>query len=241
MSDFTLAIDTSTYTQFIALLKGTQVLAHIRQEPPRQHGNMLLPAIAELLSSHELTSADLSLIVTGVGPGSFTGLRVGLACAKGIALATSCPIVGISTLQALAYATARSRPGALIVAAVDARKREVYAGGYIWNSDAQKLEVKLPEQALTPGALRDTIEAHDVQAFVGFMVSKYAPLRPTPSDRFITLGDPLCAPDAVALALLGQDRFATTQKSELATLEPNYVRPSDAEISIKKREVAKLP
>lgn len=239
MSDWTLAIDTSTYTQVIALMRDGQVLSHIRQEPPRHHGNMLLKAIDEILTLHSTHAKDLGLIVTGVGPGSFTGLRVGIACAKGLALATGCPIVGISTLKTLAYHAARNQPGALVVAAVDARKREVYAGGYTWSADTTSLTTIIEEQAIAPAACRAMLEAQNARVLAGFMVSKYDPLRPTPSDTYVTLEEPLLAPDAVALAMLGRQKFATTQASELDSLEPNYIRPSDAEISLKKREAAR--
>ncbi len=235
MPDYTLALDTSTYTQVIALLDGEQVLTHIRQEPPRHHGNMLLSAIDEMLALHGIRAQDLSLIVVGAGPGSFTGLRVGMACAKGLAIATGCPIVGRSTLEALAYHTAKSMPGELIVAAVDARKREVYAGGYLWDTDTESLQVAMEEQAWAPAELREAITTRGARVLNGFMTGKYAPLRATPSDTHVTLAEPLLAPDGVALALLGRAHYATTQQSELATLEPNYIRPSDAEISLKKR------
>ncbi len=235
MADWTLAIDTSTYTQIICLMEGDRVRAHTQQEPPGNHGSMLLSAIDLLLTQHEITTKDLALIAIGVGPGSFTGLRVGLACAKGLALATGCPIVGVSTLQAMALPFAMSQPGKLITAAVDARKKEVYSGSYTWDNASQSLQVTHKEQALAPAALHDLMVTHHTSAFVGFMTSKYKPLRPSEDDPYTTLDSNFTAPSGVALATLGKLRFASLQESELATLEPNYIRPSDAEVSLQKR------
>lgn len=235
---WTLAIDTSTYTQIVCLMQHETVRAHLQHEPPGNHGSQLLHTIHTLLEEHDLTVQELDLIVAGVGPGSFTGLRVGLAAMKGLALATNCPIVGVSTLEAIAYPIAMSRPGEVITAAVDARKKEVYAGFYVWNEASNGLERVIEEQALAPTALIDLMKTHKARVLAGFKTSKYKPLRGSVQDDHITLPDHFTIPGGVALARLGKQKFAATPQSELATLEPNYIRPSDAEISLQKRLAA---
>lgn len=235
---WTLAIDTSTYTQIVCLMQDETVRAHLQHEPPGNHGSQLLRTIDTLLKEHDLTVQELDLLVAGVGPGSFTGLRVGLAAVKGLALATNCPIVGVSTLEAIAYPIALSRPGDVITAAVDARKKEVYAGFYSWNSSANRLEHVVEEQAISPDALVELMQTHGTRVFAGFKTSKYRPLRAREEAPYVTLPEHFTIPGGVALARIGKQKFATSQASELATLEPNYIRPSDAEISLQKRTIA---
>ena len=235
---WTLAIDTSTYTQIVCLMRDDAVCAHLQHEPPGNHGSQLLQTVDTLLKEHALTVQDLGLIVTGIGPGSFTGLRVGLAALKGIALATGCPIVGVSTLETIALPIAMSRPGEVITAAVDARKKEVYAGFYTWNTTSTSLERVVEEQAISPEALTSLMHTHGTRVFAGFKTSKYKPLRASMEAPYVTLSDHFTMPGGVALAQLGRQKFAATPHSELATLEPNYIRPSDAEISLQRRTQA---
>ena len=232
MPHHTLAVDTSTYTQAVALLRDDDVLAHVRELPEAHHGGQLLGLIDRLLRSRGLRPADLDLLVCGLGPGSFTGLRVGMACLKGLSMTTGRPLVGASTLAALSLPYALARPGEPVASAVDARKKEVYSGSYAWNKAEDALQIVEPERALSPQALRQALEQGGAALLVGFMVGKYAPLRPRAGDRFTIATEPHVAPDAVSLATLGRARFeALGEQSELDALEPNYIRPSDAELN----------
>ena len=102
----TLSLDTSTKLQAIGLLEDDLILERRVRRVRYNHGSSLLTAVDGLLSAHGKTVADLSLIGIGMGPGSFTGLRVGMATAKGIARAAGVPIQGASTLASFALAPA---------------------------------------------------------------------------------------------------------------------------------------
>ena len=120
-----LAIETSTSQASVALLEnGTLVIerAHAR---PKQSAERLLPLIAELLAETGWPRTSLARIGVSVGPGSFTGLRVGIACAQGLALGLGLPIVGVTSLRAMARAVPEKLPGRRC-AVLDARRNEVF-------------------------------------------------------------------------------------------------------------------
>lgn len=122
-----LAFDTAAAVCAVALLDGGRVVA--RERPmARGHAEALLPMVGEVLDAAGLGFADLDLLAVTVGPGAFTGLRVGLAAARGLRLATGLPCLGVSTLEALA-ATARRQTGCRlpVLAVLDTRRGDVYA------------------------------------------------------------------------------------------------------------------
>jgi len=101
----TLALDTAADSISVAVLKGTKILAHKYQRMERGQGEALIPMIQEVLSNSKLDFPDLERVAVSVGPGSFTGVRIGLATARGIGLALNIPVVGITSFEAAAYGT----------------------------------------------------------------------------------------------------------------------------------------
>ena len=128
MSDL-LAIDSSGSACSVALGRGEDVLARHR-EAPRQQIQMVLPMVDELLAKRGTTLARLDGIAFGQGPGSFTGIRIALAVAQGLAMAHELPVVGISSLAALAQGAHRGSGREAFLVAQDARMGEVYWGCY---------------------------------------------------------------------------------------------------------------
>ena len=121
----TLAIDTSGPTLSLGLFDGAQALAVMREEIGRRHAERLRPVLEELFDAAGLRPSDLTRIGVVRGPGSFTGLRVGLAFARGLALATGAKAVGVSTFEAIAPSVANDdAPFALVL---DAKRGEVFA------------------------------------------------------------------------------------------------------------------
>lgn len=123
-----LAIDTSTPAAGVALMDGGTVLAESNLDSGITHSRTLLPEVKRLLDEFGIEIRDLTLVAVGLGPGSFTGLRIGLAVAKGLAWAARIPLVGVPTLDALA----RGYPGDAdqICPFLDARRNQVYAALY---------------------------------------------------------------------------------------------------------------
>lgn len=114
-----LAIDTATRWLGLALHDGTAVLAEIGWRCLNNHTIELTPAIRDLLQRHQLSSADLGGIAVAIGPGSYTGLRVGLAVAKGLSLANQIPLIGVPTLDIVAAAFGPDTGELVVVAEAD--------------------------------------------------------------------------------------------------------------------------
>jgi tRNA threonylcarbamoyladenosine biosynthesis protein TsaB len=237
------AVDTSTLTLSCALVEALpgappRLLADATERAPASgsqggHGARLPAAIVELLAAHGRTLQDVEGWAVGIGPGSFTGLRIGLATLKGIAYATGRPIAGASSLAAMALAAAPAAPaGAVLVPLLDAKKAEVYAGFY--RAGAGGLEAVRPEAALSPEALaercRALLAAHGApplvfgegfEAFAGKLAGQVS-----------RLDTPVAAPPAAAVAALAAPHLlgAPFDAQRLFALEPHYVRPSEAEV-----------
>ena len=124
-----LAFDTSTEACSCAVLQGSRLEERF-ELIPRQHTQRLLPMIHDLLRELGLGFADLDAVAFGKGPGSFTGLRIAAGVAQGIAFAADLPVIGVSTLAALALEAAESLPTALVFSCLDARINEIYCGWY---------------------------------------------------------------------------------------------------------------
>lgn len=124
-----LALDTATPAVTVALhdTEGERTLAAADQSDARRHGELLLPSIDRVLSTAGRALHDVTGIVVGVGPGPYTGLRVGLATAQAFGAALHTPVYGLCTLDGIAYASGLSAP---FVVATDARRREVYWARY---------------------------------------------------------------------------------------------------------------
>ncbi|WP_194755312.1 tRNA (adenosine(37)-N6)-threonylcarbamoyltransferase complex dimerization subunit type 1 TsaB [Aliidiomarina indica] len=122
-----LAIDSATEFCSVAIQQGDQVFVR-GQEAPRQHANLLLPYVQDVLTEAGMTLADLDAIAVGSGPGSFTGVRIAAGVAQGLAFSQNIPLIGVSSLQAMAQQAYRKHAVHHVAAAIDARMGEVYWG-----------------------------------------------------------------------------------------------------------------
>ncbi|MBD3653606.1 tRNA (adenosine(37)-N6)-threonylcarbamoyltransferase complex dimerization subunit type 1 TsaB [Kangiella sp.] len=124
-----LVIDTSTEACSVALQVGDTVYSDYKVAP-RQHGELVLPMVDSLLEKAQIKLPDLDVIGYGQGPGAFTGLRICISIVQGLAYGAGVPVVGVSSLQAMAQATYQSTGEKHILSAIDARMGEVYWGVY---------------------------------------------------------------------------------------------------------------
>ncbi|WP_234433053.1 MULTISPECIES: tRNA (adenosine(37)-N6)-threonylcarbamoyltransferase complex dimerization subunit type 1 TsaB [unclassified Streptomyces] len=125
-----LAVDTATPAVTVALHDGTAVVAESSQVDARRHGELLLPAVDRVLGEAGTGLDAVTGVVVGVGPGPYTGLRVGLVTAATFGSVLSVPVYGLCTLDALAYAAGRSGLEGPFAVATDARRKEVYWARY---------------------------------------------------------------------------------------------------------------
>src|SRR5947207_8686334 len=190
-----LAVETSTLSGGAALLDDERVVGEYTLDVRITHSERLMAAIDRLLSDAGWTPRDLEGLAVTVGPGSFTGLRVGLSTVKGLALALAIPVAAVPTLDAMA---AMLPYAALPVCPVlDARKREVYASLYRWEGGAMRREWEY--QALAPEALAARLGEPVIVPGAGAPAIRSPPSRPAPGTH--------CAPSPASVALLGVDRL----------------------------------
>ncbi|MFI0710895.1 tRNA (adenosine(37)-N6)-threonylcarbamoyltransferase complex dimerization subunit type 1 TsaB [Streptomyces inhibens] len=206
-----LALDTATPAVTVALHDGARVLAESRQVDARRHGELLLPAVDRVLAEAGLKLDAVSDIVVGVGPGPYTGLRVGLVTAATFGAVLDVPVHGLCSLDGLAYASGLTEP---FVVATDARRKEVYWARY---ADAR---TRLTEPSVDrPADIADQVAG--VPA-VGAGALLY--------DTVFT-GVRREAPEhqsAGALAALAAEKLAAGE--ELPAPRPLYLRRPDAQV-----------
>jgi tRNA threonylcarbamoyladenosine biosynthesis protein TsaB len=151
-----LAFDTALGACSVALVENAKLLASAQQLQSQGQAEALLPMIESVLHAVGLSYRDLDLIAATVGPGTFTGLRIGLAAARGLRLASSVPLVGVTTLEVLAEGVPSStRAGRALLAVIDARRGEVYAQAFDAAltplSEPQLLDLAAAAGLLPPG------------------------------------------------------------------------------------------
>ena len=150
-----LALDTSTEACSVALALDGQMLA-LDEVCPQQHSKRILPMIQQLLADASVTLHQLDGIVFGRGPGSFTGVRIGVSVAQGLAFGADLPVFGVSTLAAMAQAAAVQQNATEVIAAIDARMAEVYIATYTLD-EAGLMQAITPEIAAKPAALPEIL------------------------------------------------------------------------------------
>nr|WP_155073711.1 tRNA (adenosine(37)-N6)-threonylcarbamoyltransferase complex dimerization subunit type 1 TsaB [Streptomyces taklimakanensis] len=215
-----LALDTATPAVTVALHDGERVLASSDETDARRHGELLLPAVDRVLTEAGVALGDVTDVVVGVGPGPYTGLRVGLMTATTVAAARDVPVHGLCTLDGIAYAAGTAGLEGPFVVATDARRKEVYWARY---ADAR---TRLGEPAVDRPA--DIAEVVAGVPAVGLGARMYA-------ETFTGVRDDL--PEhvsAAALAALAAERLAAgagtgEQRGFLPPL-PLYLRRPDARV-----------
>lgn len=129
-----LAIETATEACSVALLHGDELIDR-SELAPRRHAELVLPMAEDLLAEAGITRKQLDAIAVGRGPGAFTGVRLAISVAQGLALALDIPVVPVSSLAALAMQAPKN--GAVTLAAIDARRAEIYAGTFRFDPDGR--------------------------------------------------------------------------------------------------------
>jgi tRNA threonylcarbamoyladenosine biosynthesis protein TsaB len=223
-----LACDTSTGTTSIALLEDGVPTAELTLRAPGPRSADLLTDVAGLLSRRGLVLADVDLLVTALGPGSFTGVRVGMATMKGLAWATGKPLAGVGTLDALAASVAGGAP---VLAALDARKGELYAALF-----GPGGEVRIAPAALRPEAVAASVAAAvPTGPIVGVgegVLAARAALEAALGDRLVLAPAESHVVRASVLARLG----LAAPRRDPAEIEPLYLRRSEAEVNADARQ-----
>jgi tRNA threonylcarbamoyladenosine biosynthesis protein TsaB len=219
-----LAVETATRVMSVALLDGERVVAEITSDDERVHSERLLPAIDRLLELAGVSLAQVGAFAVSIGPGSFTGLRIGLATLKAFALDEARPVVPVSTLAALCAAAAGARGP--VAALLDARRGEVYAAACARAGDCEPL--LLPDSVFTPEELAAALPP-ETTLVVGEGAEPAAArlLLLQPDLRSIHPAE--CAARASRVGRLGRVVLAAGRAVPAAELVPRYVRRAEAE------------
>lgn len=220
-----LAFDTSTQTGSVAILDESALVAEYTLNVRTTHSERLLAMVDRLLADAELALGDMSGLAVAVGPGSFTGLRIGVSTVKGLAFATGLPVAAVPTLDALAHTLPfASLP---VCPVLDAKKGEVYTSLYEWHGD--RMERRWDYLALSPEALAERISTDVV--FVGDGVGLFREvLSGRLGSRAHFTSGARRLPSAACVAQLGVSALAAGETVAPAALAPLYLRSSEAEL-----------
>ncbi len=231
-----LALDTATETGGVALLEGGVLRAQAQIRVAKTHANRLWATIFFLLEQAGWGLDDIDLWVVTTGPGSFTGLRIGIATVKGLALATRKPVMGISTLEALAF----SFPYCpyLICSLIDARQKEVFCA-FFKSTPEGKVEMIGEPRHIKPQNLVKEIKepvllvGNGAMLFKDFFKETLGPraIFPSPHLHFIS---------PLVLGILAFSRFQADQQYSPEEIHPLYIRPSDAELNLSAQKMQKI-
>jgi tRNA threonylcarbamoyladenosine biosynthesis protein TsaB len=214
VSELILSIDTTQQFGSLALLDGEKVMEEVLLHSPEGFSHILYPELHKLLDRRAVRVADIQCFAATSGPGLFTGVRIGLACVKGLAEATGRPVAPVSNLKALA--ASGTQP--LRAAIMDARRGEIYGGLYDADLNAVMPEIVAPLEtwlrSLPEGALE-------------FISSDFSTLAAALQGKHITMAPRALATPAGKIALRMLRLGETLDPAEV---DANYVRRSDAEL-----------
>jgi tRNA threonylcarbamoyladenosine biosynthesis protein TsaB len=225
-----LAVDTSTSTGGVAVVENDTVVAAIQVTSKKTHAKRVMAAIDTALHLAVMDVGQLDGYVVTVGPGSFTGLRIGISAVKGLGFATGKPAAGVSTLEVLAYPFAWFPH--LVCPMLDARKEQVYSALYRWGGNGQWERIA-PECVVDPALWLDAIDRPCL--FVGDGAMLYRRLIEDKLGSGAMFVPPCLNTLQVAVvAEIGLREFEKGNSVDAAHLAPRYIRSSDAEINLEK-------
>ena len=221
-----LGIDTSTSCGSVGLIDDEEIISDYLLNIPVTHSERLLGAVEFVLREAHCPIGNIDGWAISLGPGSFTGLRIGVSTVKGLAYATGKPVAGVSTLDVLASQIAPT--SYLICPILDARKKEVYTAFYRYD-EGISLQRQSDYQAIRPEDLVKNIKEHTI--FLGEGLKTYGDFLLNSLPSLAIFPSPsLSVSHGSTVAKLGSEHLQKGEHLELSTFVPIYVRPSEAEM-----------
>ncbi len=209
-----LNIDTAVETASVCLSENEDLMGLAINDQQKDHASWLHPAIKKLLSDNNMSIQDIEAIAVTIGPGSYTGLRIGLSAAKGLCFALEKPLISVNTLEMMADPVEK-RTGELVCPAIDARRMEIFTALY----DEHMAEIIAPTaMVIDPNSFVTILENKRI-VFIGNAVNKLEKqiVHPNASfNKFIA--------NASHLAPLSAQRFEDKKFDNLAYTEPFYIK-----------------
>lgn len=228
-----LAVDTATSWQSVAVLDGTKVLARADEDAGWAHAKRLVPTVDRVLASCGMALADLDGLAVSIGPGSFTGLRVGLATMLGFRLATGLPLAAVPTLEAMAW---NLRGAELpLCPMLKARTGEVYWGLYQWRNDGT-LQPLQDERVGTVGTVAQSLRGF-VIAFGDGWRAYGKELRAVCAEHAVDVREAPPAAGYPSAVSVGHAGLARLLRGDIAGrgVAPRYVQRAEAEVVWERR------
>lgn len=215
-----LILETSSRTAHVALALGDELRGVRRLDESRRNARDLAPAVGSLLAEQRWRPRDIQAVIVSRGPGSYTGLRVGIMSAKTFAYATGCGLLAVDTFAALALQTPASVACVDVVA--DAQQDKVYVQSFLRVADGWQ-----PSSELAIRRVADWLAAREASAWVtGPGLHKWAGQLPA---EVSIVESSLWEPQPASLLQIGLARYRAGERDDPWTLEPLYLRPSSAE------------
>ncbi len=224
-----LGIESATRVAGAAVVRDGRLLGEIYINRQVNHSEQLLPQIVHLLDSLELTPGDLEGIAVSSGPGSFTGLRIGMATAKGLAYAGDIPLLGVGTLEAMARPLTMLGLPALPM--INARRGESYLSLF----DGSGRDLTGPVVLDAPGIRRLLNETGERPVFLGDGLEVNRALLEEELGPLTGVPEAFRFPRAAMVAALGEERMLEGDPGDLFGLEPQYVRETEAERNCRRK------
>ena len=232
-----LGLDSSTNVAGVAVINDDNVLAEFFLNTGKTHSQRLLPLLSEMMNFSDLKLQDLDVFAVTSGPGSFTGLRIGMTTMKTLAQVTGKPLVGVPTLDALAMNL--TNKAGLVCPILNARKNEVYTAVYRWESNSY-LNRLTDYMAVSPAELIDKLKKFKDEKiiFLGDGVSVYKEyISERLGFRASWAVSTHLLPRASQAAYLGMNLFKQGMAVDnLHDFQPLYIRPSEAEVRLAERQ-----
>lgn len=221
-----LLLETSHQPGLVAITEDDRLLDQRRLEESRRHTRDLVPAAKALLEAAGWSPRDLSGVIVGIGPGSYTGLRVGIMSAKTLAYATGCTLIGVETFAIIARQAPAEAQRLAVIA--DAQQGKIYVQRFSRHPDGWRTD-----DALAICAFAEWLPSCTDDLWItGPGLETFLPHLPT---RHLVAPRPDWTPRAVSLHALGLEAFAAGRRDDPFALEPLYLRPSSAEENWRKR------
>ena len=219
-----LAFDTSTEKFSISILKNNKIVLNLSKILNKTYSKFLISIIKRSLEKTKLDIKEINYILISLGPGSFTGIRIGLSTVKAFCQPLDIPVVGISTLAALAYRF--SNLSSYIAPIIDAGRKQIY--GAVYQVKHSEINIKSPERVLPPNEWLASIPTSQ-NLFVGDGVQLYEDmiLSIHPKAQLLATNNQIIE----QLCLVGHSYFRKGQTLTATNLAANYIRPSDAELN----------
>jgi tRNA threonylcarbamoyladenosine biosynthesis protein TsaB len=234
----TLAIETATGTQSVALLDGDRILAESHREASGHHGQFLMPAVDDLLKTTGCRLSEIESLAVSIGPGSFTGLRVGLATMMGFRMVTGAVMVTVPTLEAMAW-NLQGFQGRLCPV-LRGRTREVYWAVFEWHGE--RLQHIGPEQVGSLETFAASITDATIVYGEGWQTNREELRRLLGSSSHLAVDAPALATVASACSVaLAACRRLSAGEIAGKGVSPRYIQRADAELMLERRTTDRSP